>query len=60
MRLPSQEPLGHEDWPLLKEFAKDTVTVAALFVCTVAVIAVLLMMVYVWQGSSQGLFVGLL
>ena len=34
---------------MLKAIAKDAATVVALFVCTVAVIAVLLMMVYVWH-----------
>ena len=34
---------------MLKAIAKDAATVVVLFVCTVAVIAVLLMMVYVWH-----------
>ena len=34
---------------LLREFAKDAATVVVLIGCTVGVIAVLLMMVYVWH-----------
>ena len=37
---------------LLREFAKDAATVVALIGCTVGVIAVLLMMVYMWHYAS--------